>query len=165
MKDYLPLIIILLISLIGTLGRKKKRTDQENISQQRPEMNRDNDFLSWIEKLENGEDEIVKPFFDQTADKKPVEAPVAPQREVVAEPAKEEVNNIFSKYSGFISPEEKEKMIATEGNSSLHPDKDNLSEATDSPLTEQEKKKEKQPLDFDLRRAVIFSEILNRKYV
>jgi hypothetical protein len=58
-EDYIPLILVILISIIGAVSRKKKRHDPENISTSNQRIRHDVDFLGWLEKL-NIEGDLTK---------------------------------------------------------------------------------------------------------
>ena len=164
MEDLIPLIIVIAISIIGALGKKKKPpvvNRQVNTSSERV---RDEDIFNWLEKFD------VNTHTSQTA-------PV-PQRDVEPEIFTYENNHVedkpidyvepekavgkFSGFDGFISPEEREAVMDREGGSFYKKaEKDDAKPAV-SPL--QETVEEEQEFEFDIRQAVIYSEILNRKY-
>jgi len=163
MEDLIPLFIVIAISIIAAVGKKKKRLGNEDISSPFNQNRKDSDILNWLEKL--GLEEEVTPL----AEEKPFSANertaiVKDTPEVVKTPEKEVAINAFSQYSGFISPEEKEQIMAKEGVSSIgHKKTEN--DLTQQPVIDPEKEDEKPKIAFDLKQAVIFSELLNRKYV
>lgn len=164
MEDIIPLIIVIAISIIGALGRKKKRPDHGNISTSSHKIRQDDDFLGWLEKLNIDEEEepvsVEEPLLRKSNDDMFQVKP-----EFISEPVKKDaVPSIFSKYSGFISPEERENLMSKEGISTVA-----KKGAVEGDLTKQTVEKsqatEKMPkFEVDLRNAVIYNEILNRKY-
>lgn len=165
MEDYIPLIIVILISIIGAVSRKKKRQDLENISTSDQSMHRDNDFLGWLEKLNIVDDGALvsdeKPFIEVDKNE-PVQAKVV----TVEEPVKKEViPNIFSKYSGFISPEERENLMSKEGIYTVNKRVISEGDLTKQTTKDSDEIDKMAKFEIDLRKAVIYNEILNRKYV
>jgi hypothetical protein len=157
MEDLIPLIIVIAISIIGALTRKKKRPDDENISRPEQHLLRDQEIFKWFEKFE---DEEILPVQHESPLHSAVN--VASAEKKVAE--KETVPSRFSQYGGFISPEERDEIMAKEGISVTKSKKSKEDEPQhDHETTENGIENPKN--DFDLRRAVVFSEILNRKYV
>lgn len=158
MDDLIPFLILVAISIVGAVARKKKRPVDSNVPNRRPEPAQD-DFLSWMERIADNRPEPV-PFgmneveFEEEIVEEPVTVPV------VESPVQRP--NLFANYSGFISPDEKEQMIRKEAPRSIVKDaKENLSAQT---IKDNEIGNEKITVDFDLKKAVIYSELLNRKY-
>lgn len=164
MEDLIPLIIVIAISIIGALGKKKKPpvvNRQVNTSSERV---RDEDILNWLEKFD------VDTHTPQTAP--------APQRDVEPEIFTYENSHIeeepidyvepektvgkYSGFDGFISPEEREAIMNREGGSVYKKTEKDKAKPMVSPL--QETVEEEQESEFNIRQAVIYSEILNRKY-
>ena len=154
MDDLIPFLIVVLISIIGAASRrKKKRPISDSIVEKEP-ARRNDDFLGWMERLvddeplrqPNVEDEIVE------AEEVIPEATVAKN---VSAPG------LYDKYAGFISPAEHDKLVNSEGQSLLKTTEEEVAEKT---IKDDEVGKEPESDDFDLRRAVIFSTILERKY-
>jgi len=157
MEDLIPLIIVIAISIIGALTRKKKRQDQENISSPGQRLQRDEEIFKWFEKFE---DEIISPVQSVISKNSPIKE--TPSEIKVTE--KEVTPNRFSQYGGFISPEEREQIMDKEGISVVKAKKEKES-ISNKNIELPDEAVENQRIDFDLRRAVVFSEILNRKYV
>jgi hypothetical protein len=165
MEDIIPLIIVIAISIIGALSRKKKRQEHENISKPEQRIRRDDDFFGWLEKLNIVEDEEPVPDgnpFMRMDKGEELPAKSAVVKETIV---KQEIPNIFSKYSGFISPEERENLMSKEGIPTVV-----KKTVIDGDLTKQKSEEsieiEKMPkFEIDLRKAVIYNEILNRKYI
>jgi hypothetical protein len=165
MEDYIPLIIVILISIIGALNRNKKRKEHENISAPHQPIQRDDDFLGWLEKLHIVDDD--SPASEDKSFMGIDHSEVVPAKVVVAEePAKNEaIPNIFSKYSGFISPEERIDLMSKEGISTVSKKGISDGDLTNQTLKESEEFEGKPKFEIDLRKAVIYNEILNRKYI
>lgn len=165
MEDLIPLIIVIAISIIAAIGRKKKRLDGQNSASPMDQNRRDDDILHWLEKFGVVEDEEVTPIPEE----KPFSASdrIAVVKETPVEmktPEKEVMTNRFSQYAGFISPEEREQIMAREGVSSVMHKKDEP-KLTHLEVDDSDQEFKKTKIEFDLKQAVIFSEILNRKYV
>ena len=160
MDDLLPFLIVILISIIGSIGRiKKKRTLQQN-SVQPQQKQKNEDLFSWLEKLnDNGFNQPVP--YQSDSDMMQEEKSFETIQEEVA-PVVEKTENKYAKYTGFISPEEKQKLVENEGKSAVK------KENTEGDLTTTKRKtlmsRDKQKSRFDLRQAVIYSEVLKRKY-
>ena len=164
MEDIIPLIIVIAISIIGAIGRKKKRKEHEIISKPEQKIRQDDDFLGWLEKLNIVEDN--EPVPDENPFMRMDKGEEIPSKSAVVKETivKDEIPNIFSKYSGFISSEERENLMSKEGISTVV-----KKGAIEGDLTKQNVEKsqstEKMPkFEVDLRNAVIYNEILNRKY-
>jgi len=163
MKDYIPLLIVILISIIGAMGRKKKRQDMENISVPRQPEHRDDDIFGWLEKLNidmnDSNESQEKPFME-------IEKSVVNHASIVDEPVKKElIPNIFSKYSGFISPEEREDLISKEGISVVKKIGIADGDLTKQTTSESGLLNKRPKFEIDFKKAVIYNEILNRKYI
>jgi hypothetical protein len=165
MEDYIPLIIVILISIIGAVNRNKKRKEHENISTPHQPIHRDDDFLGWLEKLNIVEDD--SPVSEEKSFMGMDQSEVVPAKVVIVEaPAKNEaIPNIFSKYSGFISPEERIDLMSKEGISAVSKKGISDGDLTKQTLKESDEFEEKSKFEIDLRKAVIYNEILNRKYI
>lgn len=153
MDDIIPFLIIMALSLFGAIFNKKKKPNRpipglgSNQS--------DDDFMGWINRLSQEDEE-------------PAEQPIAaPVRKTFVQPPVVEPTPVaqsrFDNYSGFIKPEDTERMKQMEGTSSIMDRKRVKSEK----LIEAEEKKNLESekiLEFDLKRAVVYDTILNRKY-
>lgn len=163
MDDIIPFLIVILITVIGSIGQiKKKRAIQQNSAPQ-PQSDKNDDLFGWLEKLNEPEFDQPAPYnrdFFETPTEKPVETP---EVDVVPEPVFEKTVNKYEKYSGFISPEEKQQLTELEGNSAI----EKTNAKTDEIKNTQPKSRlynQKLKEDFDLKKAVIYAEILKRKY-
>jgi hypothetical protein len=182
MEDLIPLFIVILLGIIGAVGRKRRRPVQEQDDVVEPrQQSTDEDLFSWLNKLDVEDEpknqEVEQPeVFDETDsqeiienEEKPVVAKEKP--DFKHKPAK----HVFSGYSGVITEEEKPDLISKEGISAI-PGKNEDKKAEPEPEPEPEPEaeaglskghtfKRKSALsDFDLKKAVIYSEVLNRKY-
>lgn len=167
MEDLIPLFIVILLGIVGALGRKKrKRIAEEEIAEPR-QQSTDDDMFSWLNKFQV-EDEPVQEktdrqfLFDEPETQQAVEVEEKPVEKAAPEPAR------FLGFSGFITEEEKARLMAKEGISALHNEKvqadEKKGDTEKEEITHQPKKKWAVS-DFDLKKAVIYSEILNRKYI
>jgi hypothetical protein len=165
MEDLIPLIIVIAISIFGAITRKKKRPDHENISSPHQPMHRDDDFPGWLEKLNIVEDD--SPVAEEKLLKGMDRSEVVSEKAVVAEEPAKNVDkpNIFSKYSGFISPEERNDLMSKEGVSTVVKNGISDGDLTKQTLKESEGIQANPQFEIDLRKAVIYNEILNRKYI
>ncbi len=164
MDDLIPFLIILLISVVGAIGsRKKKRNAGENIAEPQHKAFEE-DIFNWLDKLKINEEEESFPFITPEQDNKPM---VAEEKAVIHEPVKHAapIPGIYDKYSGFITNQEREDIMAKEGVSAIN--KNNIS---DGDLTKQNinsdiENQKRNKIELDMRKAVIYSEIYNRKYI
>jgi hypothetical protein len=165
MEDYIPLIIVILISIIGAVSRKKKRHEVENISTPGHRISHDDEFLGWLEKLNIEGDHSL--FSEEKSVSESDNKEIVPEKLVIVEvPVKKEViPNIYSKYSGFISPEEREDMMSKEGISTVKKRGVSEGDLTKQTAKDSDVNEIKSKFEVDLKKAVIYNEILNRKYV
>lgn len=163
MDDIIPFLIVILITVIGSISQiKKKRALQQN-STQAPQAKRNDDIFGWLEKLNEPELDRPSPFmqnFINPQNEMPVE-----ETELIeeAEPVIEIADNKYNQYNGFISPEEKKQLMEMEGSSALQKSE---KEEKHRPVTLKKVHPWNQKLneEFDLRKAIVYSEILKRKY-
>lgn len=158
MEDIIPFLIVALISIVGAASRKKKKRNFSEGYTEKKQQSGNDDFLSWMERLSGiEEDEPSIPYQPQQ-----VASPVSVEEDLadeVVEPEPEKGNKSpYANFSGFITPDERQKLIHKEAPSILH------EEIQNEPIKATEISSKKRRVDFDLRKAVIFSEILNRKY-
>lgn len=178
MEDLIPFLIVIAISIIGAAFRKKKKNpffDSISETETEPEPRQD-DFLSWMERF---------------VDEKPEPIPYEKVEPLYNEPVSNEKSTTYNyedpgsrseqynNYTGFISPEEKEQMMAKEAPRMFVKEthqpivtesaKSVVKEVTDDLTTQSIKDgeigRERVDIDFDLKKAVIFSTILSRKYI
>ncbi|MGF7140995.1 hypothetical protein [Roseimarinus sediminis] len=166
MEDLIPILIIIAISIIGSLGRKKKKRIFDGESVSSPHQKQDDNLFGWLERLAVDEDEQSIPYSNQKAYAEVEEEVAAKAEKPVAVPVEtmtEQIKNAYAKHTGFITPEEKEKLVNQEGISSIK------RTAFAGDLTAEKSAYNDEVLRedelFDARKAVIYSEILNRKYV
>ncbi|MDA3928415.1 MAG: hypothetical protein PF541_05610 [Prolixibacteraceae bacterium] len=160
MDDLIPFLIVIAISIVGAASRKKKkRSLSKNISAPQQATRKD-DFLSWMEKL-SGEDESEDPYEQSAA----MAAEVEPVKEAVDTKKYEPISSrtdLYKKHQGVIGPEEKAKSVKKE---TSHFVKSKVeSEENIQTIKESEIGNKESVIDFDLRKAIVFTEILNRKY-
>lgn len=164
MEDLIPLIIVIAISIIGALGKKKKPpvvNHQANTSSERV---RDEDIFNWLEKFDV--DTHTAPM--ASVPKSEVEPEIFTyenshiEEEPIDHVEPEKTVGKYSGFDGFISPEEREAIMSREGGSFYKKAAQEKTKPVVSPL--QETVEEEQESEFDIRQAVIYSEILNRKY-
>jgi len=105
MEDLIPLIIVIAISIIGALTRKKKPQDEGSISRPEQHLLRDQEIFKWFDKFDDEEISLV-----QSEKPKANVVNVAPAENRVHE--KEITPSRFSQYGGFISPEEREQTAS-----------------------------------------------------
>jgi hypothetical protein len=165
MEDLIPLLIIILISIVGAVSRKKRRNVSESESYSPPVQSREkDDIFSWLEQVTDEEPDfehaVSEPFFLDKGEAKKVKVPV------VVEP----VNNKYSSFTGFVSDE---NPFSKEGERSVdiktYAKKGMQRNAIKDVSLHQTAKiatisKSKPKHEFDLKKAVIYSELLNRKY-
>jgi hypothetical protein len=168
MEDIIPLLIIIAISVIAAIGRKKDKRKKPNISA--PQNSQDNDgIFDWLEKITDDEHEEV----EETVQYASQPSQAVNEKQYVAESTSQTEQtwskpNKYSAYSGFISPEEKKKLLENEGKNTVK-----QRESTIYKHVEQHRDSINKPLKlkrksrvraFNLKKAVIYSEILNKKY-
>ncbi|MBN2649514.1 MAG: hypothetical protein JXR50_07220 [Prolixibacteraceae bacterium] len=165
MEDIIPLLIIIAISVIGAIGRKKDKRKNPNISAPQTRQ-QDDGIFDWLEKIADdrveAEEEIPyapNPVRDDNIYQKETSKTFEPE---------EKPANAYAAYSGFISPDEKEALMANEGVSTIKQRESTIfkpKNAVESSMkTSKKKQKRKHQRAFNLRQAVIYSEVLNRKY-
>lgn len=170
MEDLIPIIVILVISLVGIATRKKKKNILNQDIAEKPIQHTNDDVFSWFEKLAETDNEthqhVPEPVF------KPVPQPISQEvkvekRKSMVEDRSEDVNNTaYKKYTGFVVPHEKHtfnkeshqpldhKPYKSLGNESIE-----ILKLSNRPI-----KKHALMQDFSLQKAVVYAEILNRKY-
>lgn len=156
MDNLIPFLILVAISIIGVATRKKKKRPFPGSIVEEEPGKRSDDFLGWMERFVDDEP-APKPYIEEEA---PIKEVVV--EEVAPESVAVEANKAYSHYNGFISPEEHEKLVNKE---SPHKKiKEDKSEHAKESIKDGEIGREPDSIDFDLKQAVIFSTILERKY-
>jgi hypothetical protein len=147
MEDYIFLIIAIVLSIFGAINKKKKITDNANplaVKAQRTK----NFFLDQLlgENFPDDSPEIIKPLVRE----KPV-----PKTVPTAAPRPVSQSGLY--HFGFKStlPEQKIKPFQTITPKSEVKEPENEFDETDSPSYLE---------DFSLRKAFVYSEIMQRKY-
>jgi hypothetical protein len=178
MEDLIPFIIVIAISIIGAATRKKQRPpvqgnhDEEERVRDVPQ----DDLLGWMERLM---DEQKLPFTEKHHDAVPVETMEESYEEKAPVFAAAPVKSLYHEYSGFISPEERDQMMKTEAPRVFEKSKttqgapeyvkpvmkDFADDLTKQSIKDGEIGKPKLNIDFDLKKAIIYSTILERKYI
>jgi len=179
MENLIPFLIVIAISIIGAVIRKKRSTpffESTSETGTEPEPPQQDDFLSWMERFV---DEKPEPILNEKVDLSYNE-PVSNEMGTTynhEDPGSrsEQYNN----YTGFISPEEKEQMMEKEAPRMFVKEKyqpitkeatkSGAKEVTDDLTTQSIKDgeigRERVDIDFNLKKAIIFSTILSRKYI
>lgn len=154
MEDIIPFLIVMALSLVGAIFNKKKKPNRPILGVGSPDS--DDDFMGWLNRLSQQ---------DEEPEQEPIPAsmrePIV-QPETIVQPAPV-VKGRFDNYSGFIKPEETQRMMQMEGTSSIMDRKRTTSEKCTEPeeIISQEAEHK---LEFDLKQAVVYDTILNRKY-
>jgi hypothetical protein len=144
MEELLPLIIGILWLVYTIFGKNKKKKARRA----QPEKQEVQKSPSILEQLLTDSD-VINP--------QPVDFYDEPEEEDQIESAEEEIIEPKKKYEPFLRGELAD--FVTEGQSIIVPSEDEISdEKLDSEI-------EYEKLDFDLRKAIIFSEILNAPYI
>ncbi|MCF8362544.1 MAG: hypothetical protein K9G70_07970 [Prolixibacteraceae bacterium] len=158
MEDIIPLLIIIAISVIGAFRNKNKRKNPEN-SAPRKEQHSD-DMFDWLEKIvDDGEPKEENiPYATETAAANNVEDYKEPQEKV--EENKHKKSNKYERFSGFITHEEKEQSKEDQRNLvAKNREKNRITLRRSKP-----RKAHTVTRDFNPKQAIIYSEIINRKY-
>ncbi len=158
MEDLIPFLIIMLISVVGAIGNRKKRREQTNFPPTPREPLHDEELPEWFKKfIPAGEEEFLSQqgSHESRHEEKPVvmeQAPVTPVR-----------SSLFDRFSGVISPEEREKLMKKEGERAITP---KLQVAKNQDKHQNTVDQSRSPLksNFNLKEAVIYTEILKPKY-
>jgi hypothetical protein len=158
MEDIIPLLIVIAISIIGAFRNKNKRKKPENSAPQKEQQS--NDMFDWLEKIvdddEPKEEDI--PYATETAAADNTNEPTKPQE--IVEEKRHKPSNKYERFSGFITHEEKEQ--SKEDKRDLVAKNREKNRATlRRPKPE---KKHTVHRDFNPKKAIIYSEIINRKY-
>ncbi len=154
MDDIIPFLIIMALSLVGAIFNKKKKPNRPIPGVGSPDS--DDDFMGWLNRLSQQ---------DEEPEQQPIQVSMREttmQPETILQPAPV-VPGRFDNYSGFIKPEETQRMMKMEGASSIMDRKRTKPEKRTEPeeIIPQETERK---LEFDLKQAVVYDTILNRKY-
>ncbi len=149
MEDYIFLIIAIVLSIFGAINKKKKKGEEFAPTGQVAEKPSRNYFMDQL----LGEDFLEEP------EEEVVAQPVKPRPKVYAEPVVSErpVMHTGLYHSGFKStlPERKKYTARTMAKKVELEEAEAATELSDEPGIME---------DFSLRKAFIYSEILQRKY-
>lgn len=156
MDDIIPFLIVIAISIVSAVARKKKKRFSEQNITSAPISKSNDDFLSWMEKLAGVEDESPIPYQRPLVDQSVVTEVKKP--EVKTQPMQSETKN---QHAGYITMEEKQRLMAKEAPHAFEFKKE---QSVNDPIKNAEIGTKRPKVDFELRKAVIYSEILNRKY-
>jgi hypothetical protein len=158
MEDIFPLLIVIAISIIGVFRSKNKRKNPDNSVPQKEERN--NDVFNWLEKIvddDKPQEENI-PYATETAAANNVVENEKPQE--ITEEKKRKPSNKYERFSGFISHEEKEQFKEDK--------RDLVAKNREKNRTSLRRSKQKMKhtvyRDFNPKQAIIYSEIINRKY-
>lgn len=164
MEDLIPLIILIVISVIGMIGKKKQ---QNAAKQQAPmEMEHENDDLfSWFDELrDNTVEDQAFPQVETVSnfEEAPKETEPEKQDNYQSKTVKDKIRDQYAAFSGTISHDEHQEIK-----------QDKQRGIVEQREYEKEmKKRQKKTAEiiehkpaFNLKQAVIYSEILNRKYI
>ncbi len=163
MEDLLPILIVIAISLIGAAGKKKrKRKPFENLNQEDRGSNENKSpIFDWLEKLNVEEEDPYCNFEEEPEESPEFVEPVVEITPTVEEPkVQEKYKSKYEHYTGFVSQSEKEKLVEKERDFKFHNKSSSIEDDSANGKGARVRKKKK----FDLRQAVIYSVVLNRKY-
>ncbi len=163
MEDFIPLIILIAISIIGMLGKKKQRKHAERQSPVES-VHEEDDLFSWFDKLNDDSPDNQSQMQVETAgtlENIPEQKEQESQGNYNSKSVKDKINSQYAAFSGAISQDEHEDIVDKKQRSIIEKHE-----------YEREKKKRRQKLvspliskpKFNLKQAVIYSEIINRKY-
>jgi hypothetical protein len=167
MEDLLPLIIIVALSIIGAIGKKRKKDLEGNKPIYREPMQRDEEIFNWLEKMGITDDRKEYEHGEESEYEEAIQPEVVAPKSVSQEYFSDKQPSKYSGFNGFISPEEREDIMSKEGISVVKKKPISI-DSTDNAtqIKDIENSKSENPrIDFDLRKAVIYSEILKPKYV
>lgn len=158
MEDIIPLLIVIAISAIGAFRKKNKRKKTDISAPQQKK--RSDDVFDWLEKIvdedEPKEEEI--PYATETAAMNNTNEQKEP--EITAEGKEQKPSNKYERFSGFITHEEKEQSKADKRDLvAKNREKDRI-----TLRRPKSHKKHTVYRDFNPKQAIIYSEIINRKY-
>ena len=154
--DIIYLLLALVLGLISVLKKRKAQAEED-------EMPYDEEEEAWPQKQANPFDEIFKDFtlYEEEEPETQIE-----EQQVISETKKTESGTIEQE-KPFVAPTLNEYLKKSNHNN-IAASKKIPPKEKEKPGKEEEKKISKKvpPIksEFDLRKAVIYSEILNRKY-
>jgi hypothetical protein len=158
MEDIIPLLIVIAISLIGAFRNKNKRKNRENSAPQKEQHG--DDMFDWLKKTvdEDEPEEENIPYATETAATDNTNGPIEPQE--IVEEKRHKPSNKYERFSGFITHEEKEQSKADKRDLvAKNREKDRITLQSSKP-----EKKHTVYRNFNPKQAIIYSEIINRKY-
>lgn len=176
MEDLIPFLIVITISIIGSAMRKKQKPQVPGAYVEEEPLHEvpQSDLLGWMERML---DDQKLPYTEKQVPETPydsMETTLASHEPVVAQTP---VKNLYQEYSGFISPEEKDEMMKKEAprvfekkmeskaNSAKILQTDFADDLTKQSIKDGEIGRAQAKIVFNLRQAVVFSSILERKYI
>lgn len=166
MDDLIPLLIVILISIVGAVSnsKKKKREESENIVGSKSS-GRDDDLLDWLDRLDINKEGQSDSFEEPISEKKTaIVEDAKPSTVNVSRPQKPANVNIFDKFSGFITANERKDLMEKEGVPTIVKNHIEEGDLTKQLSKETNTEAKQSNIELDMRKAVIFSEILKRKY-
>lgn len=166
MDDLIPLLIVILISIVGAVSnnKKKKRMESGNIAESKLS-NRDEDLLDWLDRLDINKEEQKESFEEPIPEMQPIKVEnvkTAPSS-ITRTPMPANVN-IFDKYSGFITSNERKDLMEKEGIPTIVKNHVTEGDLTKQLTQESKKEEKKSKIELDMKKAIIYNEILKRKY-
>jgi hypothetical protein len=159
MDDLIPFLIVMLISIVGAIGSRKKKRDNAAKPSSLHFGRDDEEMPEWFKKFIP--EEAIFPEEEALVDEP------KPQPVFTASPPKPEpqptVAGKYDQFSGFISADERNRLMKMEGERAIKSNaKPAEQEETAQPFRNKPVVFDRK--GFDLRKAVIYNEILNRKY-
>lgn len=158
MEDFIPLLIIIVISIVGAIGKKKQKNQPVN-TENTQQTREPDEIFRWLDQLTEKQQIEQEP---QTAQAQEIVEPKS-QSDIKdsynSGSVKDKINNQYSAFSGIISNKEREELLNKEGQSFVKENK--------KPEVKRSKFRKHQSMtkNFNLREAIVYSEILNRKYI
>ncbi|HKK81603.1 MAG TPA: hypothetical protein VJ909_05100 [Prolixibacteraceae bacterium] len=158
MEDIIPLLIVIAISVIGAFRNKNKRKKPENSTPEQEERN--NDVFDWLEKIVDDDEQQEENIPYATETETTYNDVENNKIQEIREEKSNKPSNKYERFSGFITHEEKEKNKEDKRNE-VAKDREQDRNTLKKP---KQKKKKTAYRDFNPKQAIIYSEIINRKY-
>lgn len=160
MEDLILFLIVMAISLIGAISRKKKKRPFGDKIVNHPTTEKNDDVFSWLEKISGIDEETRDPYQSQEDVARPVAEVV--EKEVVKP---DYPFQKYEKYAGGMSTTEHNDFKNREVHQSMRePENKTKDEISKNPISDSEIGKKRKKTGFSLEKALVYSEILNRKY-